>query len=139
MRSDDVERTIDEVVARGQVWEPPAHFARTVGAQASDLVARERAKGELAAGSLVFRPAMLGVLTAVTAYVGYLLVLAPMTEWLVSDRAVATFDAYLRFIPQAPEQWAATGITVAWTSAAISLAIGAWFTRGVRLSVLLRR
>jgi hypothetical protein len=132
MHSDDVEKEIDDALARGQSWEPPAHFARTVAAQAIGLAARERAARELVAGPFILRPAGLGVLAAAaTAYLAYLVVLAPMAGWLASDRAVAALDAYVRFMTQASDAWAANALPVAWTSVALSLAVAAWFTRGL--------
>jgi len=137
MRPDDVEkqidREIDDVLARGQVWEPPAYFARTVGAQASGLAARERAAGGRAAASIILRPAVLGVVVAATAYLAHLVALAPMADWLASDRARAALDAYVRFMTEASEAWAAQAVPVAWTAMAVALAIAAWFTRGIRL------
>jgi hypothetical protein len=136
MRSEDLQKEIDDVLARSQVWEPPAHFARMVGVQATGLVARELAARELPGVFImspnVVRAAVPGVLVAATAYVAQLFVLAPMADGLASDWAAAPLDAYARFITQAFDQWAANAVAVAWASAALSLGAAAWFTRGIR-------
>ena len=134
MRLEDVEnemdREIDDVLARGPVWEPPAHFARTAGAQASGLAALERGADGRAAVSLFLPPAALGVAVAATAYLAHLAVLAPLADWLLSSSATAAFDAYVRFMS---DEWAVHAVSVAWTAMAVSLAIAAWFTRGITL------
>src|SRR5687768_10455467 len=104
MRSEDlqkeIDKEIDQVLARSHVWDPPAHFSRTVSAQATSLVTREASAGALPRVSITWpdiaRAAGVGFLVAATAYLAHLVVLAPVVDWWLSDRAVAASDAYGR-------------------------------------------
>jgi len=137
MRAEDLEKEIDGVLTRMQIWEPPAHFARNLSAKAIEAARRElAAASELSTVSImspgVGRAALLGFLVAATANLAHFLVFAPMVEWLASDRAAAVFDTYVRFTARVSEQLIANAIPLAWVSTLLSLAVAAWFARGVR-------
>ena len=119
---------VDETLQRDPLWDPPEAFAARIAARAPGLIGSQtqRIQAPLT-GALTLAAGV--VLVAV---VGYLLVVSPgqaAEGTLVTNQAVAAIDAYARAVGELAQDLVASSVQLTWASAALSLALGMWFTR----------
>ena len=122
MRYEDLEDTLK----RQPSWEPPAGFAGTVVARS---LTRNAPRPVIEDRPVFdgFRAAYLAVVAAALVSFGAWMLWRLMP--LVSDGAMTAVDAYEMFVELATRAIAANALLAAWTSAAWSLSVAAWFTR----------
>ena len=114
---------IDEALTRGPVWAPPDGFATRVAARTEPVLNQPVAVDLMSIATL--RRAASGLIVGGFAF----LCADRLSDWLMSERATATLDAYGRFVSNMSDVLVTNATASVWAWAICSLLFGIWYWR----------
>ena len=119
---------VDETLQRGPLWEPPEGFAARVAAQAPDLIGAQTHRIQ----AHLTRSLTIAASVVFVVVFGYLWLTSPgqpAVAVTLANEAAAAIEAYEQFVGDLAQALVVSSGPLAWASAALSLALGTWFTR----------